>query len=275
MPRSRRPRPPRTATTTVALAAALAGELVVGTLTFAPTARAESADPTVDATTEPARDAPSEPDPAPEPPPEPAPEAPAADVPAAAPAPAPAPEVPATPDIPVRTGYTADPGSGAGSGAAPAPADPGTRVTPAPEVTTGAEPAPGRDAESSPNRSGHEASGVPARDGHTPAGRRTGVGTQAADHRRAARTRATRGLPAGPPAPASAAPLVHTVIAGEHLWGIAAGRLAASTGREASSLTAVEIAPYWTRLCMSNAARLRSGDLDLVYPGEVLELPPI
>jgi nucleoid-associated protein YgaU len=67
----------------------------------------------------------------------------------------------------------------------------------------------------------------------------------------------------------------HVVAPGEHLWGIAAAHLAARSGREASALAPEEIAPYWTRLCMVNAERLRSRDPNLVHPGEVVQLPAL
>jgi hypothetical protein len=79
----------------------------------------------------------------------------------------------------------------------------------------------------------------------------------------------------GAPPPASPPPTEHTVAAGEHLWSIAAARLASASGRAPGDVPAVEVAPYWTQLCMLNEARLRSGDLNLVYPGEVLALPPL
>jgi hypothetical protein len=78
----------------------------------------------------------------------------------------------------------------------------------------------------------------------------------------------------GTPAAAGALPSAHTIEPGEHLWGIAAARLAEITGRDPASIPPEEVAPYWTRVCMVNEARLRSGVVGLVYPGEVVELPP-
>jgi hypothetical protein len=90
--------------------------------------------------------------------------------------------------------------------------------------------------------------------------------------------RARRGAPSRPATGTSAAagalPATHTIAPGEHLWGIAAARVARVTGRDAATLPAEEIVPYWTRLCMTNETRLRSGIPSLVYPGEVIELPP-
>lgn len=71
-----------------------------------------------------------------------------------------------------------------------------------------------------------------------------------------------------PPTPAAATPPVanHAIAWGEHLWAIAAAQLA--------DASAADIAPYWRRVVEINRSRLRSGDPNLVYPGEVIELPP-
>jgi hypothetical protein len=89
-----------------------------------------------------------------------------------------------------------------------------------------------------------------------------------------------RGLPPFPVAPAPSAPppvpdATHTVMAGEHLWSIAAATLAARTGRLVEALAPADIAPFWVRLVERNRARVRSGNPSLVYPGEVLEVPPL
>ncbi|HEU4894777.1 MAG TPA: hypothetical protein VFT85_02975 [Acidimicrobiia bacterium] len=53
---------------------------------------------------------------------------------------------------------------------------------------------------------------------------------------------------------------------GDHLWKISAEHLGdgASDG---------EIAPFWREVVEVNTPRLRSGDPDLIYPGETVELP--
>lgn len=66
--------------------------------------------------------------------------------------------------------------------------------------------------------------------------------------------------PSATPAPAPVA--THRVAPGEHLWSIAAGH-------------AADVAPYWRRLVELNRPHLRSGDPDLVYPDESIELPPV
>ena len=85
--------------------------------------------------------------------------------------------------------------------------------------------------------------------------------------------------PAAPAAPTTPPPATtgttHEVAPGDHLWSIAAERVAATTGRAIPDLTAADIAPYWSRVVELNRPRLRSGDPNLVYPGEVVELPPL
>jgi len=70
----------------------------------------------------------------------------------------------------------------------------------------------------------------------------------------------------------AAAATNYTVVAGDNLWAIAAHRLRESVGTQHS--TAV-IARYWRRLVAANAGTLRSGDPNLIYPGEVVLLPPV
>lgn len=86
-------------------------------------------------------------------------------------------------------------------------------------------------------------------------------------------------VPVMPPAPAapSAAPAAgttHTVTRGEHLWSIAAARVSSATGKPPTDVSPAEIAPYWLRVVELNRHRLRSGNPNLVYSGEVVELPP-
>lgn len=58
---------------------------------------------------------------------------------------------------------------------------------------------------------------------------------------------------------------------GDHLWKISARHLTRDLGRKAADS---EIWPYWREVVVSNTPGLRSGDPDLIYPGEVIELPP-
>jgi hypothetical protein len=80
--------------------------------------------------------------------------------------------------------------------------------------------------------------------------------------------------PATPPAPTAGA--THTVTRGEHLWSIAATQVAGASGRQSGDdLAPSDVVPYWLRFVAMNRHRLRSGDPNLVYPGEVVELPPL
>lgn len=59
----------------------------------------------------------------------------------------------------------------------------------------------------------------------------------------------------------------HVIVEkGDHLWKISAERL----GPDASNR---QIDPYWREVVEVNTPGLRSGDPDLIYPGEVVELP--
>ena len=64
----------------------------------------------------------------------------------------------------------------------------------------------------------------------------------------------------------------YEVVAGDNLWAIACSALTKAWGR---TPTAAETAVYWRELIARNAARLRSANPDLIYPGEVLDLPAI
>lgn len=76
-------------------------------------------------------------------------------------------------------------------------------------------------------------------------------------------------------APATAVqpgPQTHDVVAGDNLWSIAERTLARAWSRPP---TAAETAAYWRELIDLNRARLRSGDPDLIHPGERLALPTV
>jgi hypothetical protein len=61
------------------------------------------------------------------------------------------------------------------------------------------------------------------------------------------------------------------VTEGDHLWALAERRVSDALGRPASDH---EIAPYWREVISSNP-ELRSGNPDIIYPGEVIVLPPM
>jgi len=75
-------------------------------------------------------------------------------------------------------------------------------------------------------------------------------------------------LPRTAPPPAGASTVV--VVRGDHLWKISERHLGSVLGREA---TASQITPYWRRVIEVNRGSLRSGDPNLIYPGEVVTLP--
>lgn len=64
----------------------------------------------------------------------------------------------------------------------------------------------------------------------------------------------------------------YVVVAGDNLWVIAEQRLARAWG---ASRSVGEVIGYWRRLIDLNVGTLRSGDPDLIYPGEVLNLPEV
>lgn len=59
---------------------------------------------------------------------------------------------------------------------------------------------------------------------------------------------------------------------GDNLWDLAARRMNKSLGRPAADH---EVVPYWLEMIQANEERIRSGDPDLIFPGEVILLPPI
>ena len=59
---------------------------------------------------------------------------------------------------------------------------------------------------------------------------------------------------------------------GDNMWTLAEARLQELNGRPP---TDAEIGPYWRLVVKANLDRIRSGDPDLIFPGEVLILPPI
>jgi hypothetical protein len=64
-------------------------------------------------------------------------------------------------------------------------------------------------------------------------------------------------------------------VEGDNLWTIARDHLAAVRNRSAADLSDREIGAYWVTVVEENEGRLRSGDPDLIYPGEEVTLPPV
>jgi hypothetical protein len=85
--------------------------------------------------------------------------------------------------------------------------------------------------------------------------------------------------PAPSAAPTSAVPppdlTSYTVIAGDSLWSIAASQVAQHADQSPASLAAADVTPYWQAVCAANRSTLRSGDVNLIYPGEQITLPPM
>jgi hypothetical protein len=75
--------------------------------------------------------------------------------------------------------------------------------------------------------------------------------------------------------PAASAPGTVVVAPGDNLWELSARALATATGRGRASLDDAAIARYWLLVCGTNRDLLRSGDVNLVFSGEVVILPPV
>lgn len=86
---------------------------------------------------------------------------------------------------------------------------------------------------------------------------------------------AERPVPTGSESPLAAPEANETRVVvqpGDHLWKLAERHLTEVLGRP---VTDAETAPYWVRVIEANRARLRSGDPDLIYPGEEVVLPEV
>ncbi len=67
-------------------------------------------------------------------------------------------------------------------------------------------------------------------------------------------------------------PSSYTVVSGDNFWAIAKSQVEQSLGRDATNS---EVANYWVKLIDANRSTIRSGDPDLIFPGEVFTLPPL
>jgi hypothetical protein len=72
-------------------------------------------------------------------------------------------------------------------------------------------------------------------------------------------------------------PITATVVVtpGDNLWELSAAALARATARERVALTDDEIARYWRNVCDVNRDTLRARDVNVIYPGEIVALPPV
>ncbi|MBP9115762.1 MAG: LysM peptidoglycan-binding domain-containing protein [Acidimicrobiia bacterium] len=64
----------------------------------------------------------------------------------------------------------------------------------------------------------------------------------------------------------------YTVVSGDNFWNIAKVHVEQNLGH---SPTNAEVANYWVKLIDANRANIRSGDADLIFPGEVFSFPAI
>jgi hypothetical protein len=85
-------------------------------------------------------------------------------------------------------------------------------------------------------------------------------------------TRATPPATATAPPPSTATNVTVTVAAGDNLWRIAADHLTTRHGRPALD---DEIVGYWRAVVAANRGTLRSGDPNLIFPGELVTLPAL
>ena len=61
----------------------------------------------------------------------------------------------------------------------------------------------------------------------------------------------------------------------DNLWELSASALARGTARERATIADDEIARYWRTVCDANRDALRSGNVNVIYPGETVALPPV
>ncbi len=183
-----------------------------------------------------------------------------------------------------------DPGVDGGPGSRPPAAPPGPDTDPAttagtptlPDTATPLPPAPRPPAPSTAPPSAIPPSAIPQADA-APDPWQPDTGTPATTPGAPAVPAGTSAEPlrsVGPPsAPSVGDPggggggqrPTHTVQAGEHLWGIASGRLRFVTGTPPGDRAVVD---YWLRLIEANLDRLPDpDDPDLIHPGLVLVLP--
>lgn len=73
-----------------------------------------------------------------------------------------------------------------------------------------------------------------------------------------------------PNPPAARAATEYTVERGDNLWSIAASHL---RGLDGSTPTMTAVDSYWRAVIAANRDTLRSGDPNLIYPGEIISLP--
>ena len=75
-----------------------------------------------------------------------------------------------------------------------------------------------------------------------------------------------------PPTMVITEPARWTVAPGDNLWTIAERHLGAFAATEAEL---PDVGDYWRQVVLANQDVIRSSDPDLIYPGEVVVLPPV
>lgn len=87
--------------------------------------------------------------------------------------------------------------------------------------------------------------------------------------------------PGAPAAPATepgsptveGAEIVHVVVAGDSLWDLARGRVAAAAGVDPAAVADRDVHAYWVRVLDANRDRIPSSDPDIIRPGDRVVLP--
>lgn len=79
-------------------------------------------------------------------------------------------------------------------------------------------------------------------------------------------------LPAPAPIPVAHGAEAYTVVRGDNFWTISERHLETTLGRSASL---DEVRTYWLRVIEENRDAIRSGNPNLIYPGEVFVLPSV
>lgn len=235
----------------------LAAELAIGVLTAAPALADEASDPPLPTEAPPVRDGRQTADPS----------GPATDT--------------DTPAEEVRTGRAEEPAGDAPADPAAEPSEPTTPETPpeeagAEEASSAKPPSDNSSAKAapattsstgSPPGSTSSPSTSPVSPSTAPSASRSGGTAPSPSSIR------PTGLLSGPGVSPTTVLPERRVEVGDSLWEISARHLAEISGRDRATLSAAEIAAHWVEVCNANRDRLKSGNLSMIYPGEVVVLP--